>query len=95
MVMQLSVMGRVLVLMGSVFTFMGMGMVPSVARVFVRMSMCMKVFMIMQVSVLVGMSEVPMSMFVRMSVSMRMRMTVLMLVKSFHVSPPEKPTLLS
>jgi hypothetical protein len=72
MVMQLSVMGRMLMLMGSVFTCMGMSMVSRVGRVRMRMSMCVKVFMIMQVAVLVGMNEVPMLMFVGMPMRMRM-----------------------
>jgi hypothetical protein len=70
--MELSVMVRVLVLMGSVFAFMDMGMVLHAARVFMGMSMCMKVLVIMQVAVFVGMRESPMPMFVRMRVSMWM-----------------------
>ena len=63
-------MVRVLVLMGSVFAFMGMG--PRVPHVCMLMSMCMKVLVTMQVAVFVGMREIPMPMFVRMRVSMRM-----------------------
>ena len=45
--MQLSLVGRMLMLMGSVFTFMEMSMVSRIARMRMRVSMCMKVFMIM------------------------------------------------
>ena len=72
MVVQLAVMGRVLMFMGSMFTFMGMGMAPGVAFVCMGMSMGMKVFMIVQVAVLVGMNNISMLVFV----GMRMRMWV-------------------